>query len=121
MPLYMNYSDQLRDSRWRTKRLEILERDDYTCRGCQTTKNLQVHHTIYFKGKMAWEYENHLLIALCDSCHQNIEEDITEIKHALAILQLQDPTGVDRVRVHIKRMLNSDNLKFYNELRYGGK
>jgi hypothetical protein len=66
-----SYSELLRDPRWQKKRLEILQRDKFTCRSCQdTTTTLHVHHSYYQKGNMPWEYPNSSLITLCAPCHE---------------------------------------------------
>lgn len=70
----MNYQDQLKDPRWQKKRLEILQRDNFTCRICNSDKKtLHIHHTIYFKDKKAWEYHNFQLLTLCEDCHEAID------------------------------------------------
>lgn len=66
----MTYAEQLKSPKWQKKRLEILERDKFTYLSCgDTEKQLHVHHGIYLKGKMAWEYENETLHTLCCDCH----------------------------------------------------
>lgn len=66
----MTYSEKLRDPRWQKKRLEILNRDDWTCCSClDASSPLAVHHLVYRAGKDPWEYENDELITLCESCH----------------------------------------------------
>jgi hypothetical protein len=66
-----SYLDKLKDPRWQRKRLEIFERDNFTCRLCNDNlSQLQLHHLIYFKKEIPiWDYNNNLLITLCDSCH----------------------------------------------------
>lgn len=67
------YSERLRDPRWQRKRFEILTRDKWTCRGCRDKDhNLQVHHKRYERGKMPWEYDNSLLLTLCETCHTRV-------------------------------------------------
>ena len=69
-----NYSELLRDPRWQKKRLQILERDNFTCQGCGDTHNtLHVHHKEYVYGRDPWEYENEELITYCKDCHTIIE------------------------------------------------
>lgn len=64
------YSQKLRDPRWQKKRLEIMQRDNFTCQVCNDSKStLNVHHCYYEKGADPWEYENGSLITLCESCH----------------------------------------------------
>ncbi len=65
------YAQLLRDPRWQRKRLEIMERDNYTCRRCEATdKTLNVHHTYYEKGLMPWQYPNGSLYTFCEDCHK---------------------------------------------------
>jgi 5-methylcytosine-specific restriction endonuclease McrA len=50
----MNYKEQLLDPRWQRRRLEILQRDEFTCQKCLSKdKTLHVHHIDYIKGRMA--------------------------------------------------------------------
>jgi len=72
----MNYSEKLKDPRWQKKRLEIFERDGWTCQECKNTKiTLHVHHLIYKSGCDPWEYESSELITLCEDCHQEEREE----------------------------------------------
>lgn len=67
----MTYSEKLKDPRWQKKRLEILNRDNFTCQSCgDTTKTLHVHHIHYYAGMLPWEYAPEILITLCEDCHQ---------------------------------------------------
>jgi hypothetical protein len=65
----MTYKEQLKTPEWEAKRKKILKRDNYTCQGCCSKNNLQVHHKIYFPNLMAWQYENNYLITYCEQCH----------------------------------------------------
>jgi hypothetical protein len=70
-----SYSEKLRDPRWQKKRLEILERDGWTCRECfDTESTLVVHHRKYLPGKDPWDYPEKLLITLCEGCHEQERE-----------------------------------------------
>ncbi|HYC01636.1 MAG TPA: hypothetical protein VEC57_21070 [Candidatus Limnocylindrales bacterium] len=65
------YSEKLLDPRWQRKRLEILDRSGFSCESCEATdKTLHVHHKLYRKGAMPWEYSDHELEALCHECHE---------------------------------------------------
>ena len=67
----MQYSDKLKDPRWQKKRLEILNRDDFTCQCCSNTKReLHVHHRKYKKNTNPWGYNNFDLTTLCTDCHE---------------------------------------------------
>ena len=66
------YSEHLERSEWKLKRLEILERDCFTCLRCKRSGvKLNVHHTEYLSGKKPWEYPDSMLVTLCYSCHSD--------------------------------------------------
>lgn len=67
----VTYAEQLKHPKWQRRRLEILQRADFKCEDCldgETT--LHVHHKIYRKGAMAWDYADHELVTLCETCHE---------------------------------------------------
>jgi hypothetical protein len=69
-PPKSEYSKLLLDPRWQKKRLEILNRDEWICQYCfADERTLHVHHKYYIYNKKPWEYDNNVLITLCDSCH----------------------------------------------------
>lgn len=71
-----SYGGLLFDPRWKSKRTTILERDNFQCVICGNTVGLQIHHRQYHfinelqQFKPPWDYENRLLISLCESCHK---------------------------------------------------
>lgn len=66
----MDYQEKLKDPRWQKKRLEILNRDSFTCKRCDNKeKPLHVHHIFYSKKTDPWEIDNGFLITLCEDCH----------------------------------------------------
>lgn len=71
------YSDKFKDPRWQKKRLDILNRDEWTCQICFDTENtLHVHHRYYLKGKDPWDYDNNVLVTLCEDCHNTEHQDM---------------------------------------------
>lgn len=69
----MTYQEKLKDPRWREKRLEILTRDNYICQECDRTwRELHVHHKYYKRNTEPWDYDNGVLVTLCDNCHRQI-------------------------------------------------
>lgn len=65
-----NYSDLLKSPKWQKKRLEIMNRDKFTCKLCGDTETqLHVHHKEYINGNDPWDYDNKLLITICEDCH----------------------------------------------------
>lgn len=82
---------QYKHPNWQKKRLEILERDDYTCVQCQETeKELQVHHGYYGRNMKPWDYPEETLWSLCDDCHKRNQHFLDEIKRLLGEANLDD-------------------------------
>jgi hypothetical protein len=66
-----NYIQQLKDPRWQRRRLEIFERDGFTCKMCgDKTSTLHVHHKYYLPNVLPWEYDGKCLVTLCENCHE---------------------------------------------------
>lgn len=73
------YSQKLLDPRWQKKRLEVLQRDNWTCQLCLDTENtLHVHHRCYEKGRDPWDIDSKHLVTLCAACHEIEEVDMRE-------------------------------------------
>ena len=72
-----SYGALLFHPRWKSKRKEILARDMNRCVHCKSDKELQVHHRQYHfivqqqQFRLPWDYPDHLLITLCESCHSH--------------------------------------------------
>lgn len=82
----MKYSDKLKHPKWQKKRLEILQRDNFTCQNCfDKESELHVHHIKYTYGSEIWDYENKLLMTLCISCHEDITSLKKDIKHRIDV------------------------------------
>lgn len=92
----MNYSELLSTTKWRTKRVEILFRDNFQCKKCDRRENvlklykeakfaayffkkveveervhLEVHHKLYRENYAPWAQPNSDLVTLCRECHIN--------------------------------------------------
>lgn len=80
----MNYSDKLKDPRWQRKRLEILQRDNFTCWYCGDNKStLHIHHETYFKNMEPWEIYDECLTTVCEDCHKFWHEEFTPLEKFL--------------------------------------
>jgi len=119
----MTYFEQIKSPLWQKKRLEILQRDNFTCRSCDVgDSQLHVHHLRYIKNKMIWEYEDCFLITVCEDCHKQItltnesiknifQSSITTTDHAMEYLELVklidqlDPPEINNIRKLIEAML----------------
>lgn len=70
------YGALLFHPKWRLRRKEILDRDNHACVICASQSNLEVHHRQYHfiintkEFKPPWDYDDHLMITLCNRCHQ---------------------------------------------------
>jgi len=68
------YQQLLNTPEWDDKRKIILKRDNYTCQECGAKDCiLQVHHHYYNMGWNPWEYDDEVLITLCEACHEREE------------------------------------------------
>lgn len=73
-------AEKLKDPRWQRRRLEILNRDNFTCQKCGDIEtSLHVHHRLYSKEfKEPWNYPDNLLVTLCEKCHQQETDQIND-------------------------------------------
>lgn len=66
----MTYAEKLKNPKWQKKRLEVLQRDNFTCCLCSDAETtLHVHHKTYKKGVDVWDYPNDNFQTLCEDCH----------------------------------------------------
>ena len=71
-----SYAEKLKDPRWQKKRLEILERDKWTCKFCgDAEETLHVHHLFYMPKIEPWDIPDGFLLTLCESCHLNTNKE----------------------------------------------
>lgn len=64
----------LKDPIWQRRRLEILNRDKFSCQKCGNDKDtLHIHHRHYINGRKPWDYPDTLLVTLCHKCHKEEE------------------------------------------------
>ena len=113
----MTYKDQLQRPEWQRKRLEIMERDEWTCCLCNSkTNQLNVHHLYYDNELRLWEYDDEVMVTVCASCHKNIHKDLNKIfglvafeviKNGMDINYISDVLNID-VRIKDKGKLVDD-------------
>lgn len=71
-----DYFEKLKDPRWQKKRLEIFQRDEFTCRKCGADdKTLQVHHRYYVSKRDPWDYPDICFETVCEDCHKKATEE----------------------------------------------
>lgn len=82
-----SYVELLRDPRWQRRRLEVLNRAEFACESCgDATQTLHVHHKIYRKGALPWDYADQDLVALCETCHEGVSLTRRALDEAIAAL-----------------------------------
>lgn len=82
----MTFKEQIKHPKWQKKRLEILQRDEFMCVNCGCDyEMLHIHHFLYKKDKMLWEYEDGYLATLCDDCHSDWHTINNQIKEFLCV------------------------------------
>ena len=112
----MTYSDLLKDPRWQKKRLEVLNRDNFTCLLCKdSTSTLHVHHKFYQYGKNPWEYDEKYLMTLCYSCHEIEEVSIKEYSKLLIDTLKKSQFSSDDWR-EIAYAIEYANLKYKSDV-----
>jgi hypothetical protein len=96
-----SYYELLKDPRWQRRRLEIMQRDGFSCLCCGSeSKTLSVHHRRYRKGAAPWEYDGGDLVTLCEECHagyEAVKKDITE-----TLAQITDQLTMRRIAAYAK-------------------
>ena len=69
------YRNLLKSEKWRSRKKEILNRDNHKCCWCGSSKYLQVHHRYYDlypddSFVEPWDYPDGALMTLCKNCHE---------------------------------------------------
>lgn len=103
----MSYSDLLKDPGWQKKRLEILQRDNFACRICDSKdRTLHVHHWYYAKDRLPWDYDDSCFVTVCDECHEHSPEI-----HGYKLPDTEQRTPVEEL-ITFFNPLNSNILVF---------
>ena len=92
----MDYKEQIKSPQWQKRRLEIFQKDDFTCQLCgNKDAPLNVHHLAYHKGRKIWEYEDWELITLCEKCHMSEHSYIDLIMEAIEAIKSRGATMME--------------------------
>ena len=99
----MKYSEKLKDPRWQKKRLEIFNRDNFSCQICGDTESTLVVHHYKYSGE-PWESDEKYLMTLCENCHESEHKNLKENKELLN----NSIAGLDSIRYkQISNIINS--------------
>ena len=66
------YKKQLKSKEWKNFRKKVFKIKGKKCEICGSTKQLNIHHPFYTKGKLAWQYNPSDMMVLCRYCHKEI-------------------------------------------------
>jgi hypothetical protein len=97
------YSEKIKNPKWQKKRLEVLNKANFTCELCHDTEEtLQVHHLQYLNGKEPWEYPLDNFKCLCATCHEAISIiNWIDYKDIIKVLKVKS-LGCNHNNVYIK-------------------
>ena len=105
----MDYKEQIKSPKWQKRRLEIMQKDNFTCQLCGDTESmLNVHHLTYHKDKKIWEYEDWELITLCENCHKEEHSSIDDVINEIESIKSRGVTMQE-----IKAALNSIDISLF--------
>lgn len=110
------YAEKLKHPKWQRRRLEILQRDKFTCKLCGDTEStLHIHHKKYRKCEI-WEYEDDELITYCEICHLVVEylKDMEEPREVIFISKEDSQSELGQVNLFV--LFKSGNEYFVSIL-----
>jgi hypothetical protein len=95
----MTYAEKLQSPKWQKKRLEVFQRDNFTCQHCGDTEStLHVHHLSYQPKTQPWDYPMENFQTLCRWCHE--------------IAGIVSDSGMEIFSVS-KRIIHNETLTFF--------
>lgn len=110
----ISYSEKLKHPLWQKKRLEIMQRDEFSCIGCNDDKSkLNVHHKHYKSNTEIWDYDNGNFITLCDKCHLLIHELHDRMNIMLNKFRIEDYEDL----IEILYYLSSLGMENFNSMK----
>lgn len=104
------YQEKLLDPRWQRKRLELFDRDNWTCLACGATKRtLHIHHISYFLQLEPWEYPGEYYKTVCYKCHKKVHFPEPELprNYEHLIITKEEPVEIKSIDKQIGELMNS--------------
>jgi hypothetical protein len=111
---YITYKEKLLDPRWQKRRLQLMEKDNFTCQWCgEKEKTLHIHHYCYRQSRNPWESEDHEMTTLCCDCHsfEHLEGVPKVIQDLHCILIINPDKNGDAIRMLVQLCLKEYNHK----------
>lgn len=108
----VTYSEKLKSPKWQRKRLEIFNRDNFTCTKCgDTERQLQVHHLKY-TGE-PYDAPNENLITVCEYCHFVIEDLKTITSENYHSIYKTRHSRIAESELHLRLYCINDKIEYY--------
>ena len=87
-----SYQAKLKDPRWQRTCLHVFESVGWKCEDCGASDlPLHIHQCAYIKGFEPWQYDNDLLMVLCEK-HYKIRQRMDErIRYAIGRIMRRTP------------------------------
>lgn len=108
------YKEKLLDPRWQKLRLEVMQRENFTCEYCgDKTKTLNIHHLCYNVNGNPWDVDDCALECLCEDCHyvQHVIDRLDELTQSIINDILTIAVIYSEVEHPVKDMLKQINVK----------
>lgn len=84
-----DFFEKYKDPRWQKKRLEIMEKSDFSCDNCgEDSETLAVHHKYYIADNDPWDYKDEVFITYCENCHDEEHKSKKEFEVMLKTMKL---------------------------------
>lgn len=84
------YSELLKDPRWQKRRLEIFQKDRWTCTRCPNGlddgKEFHAHHLHYLPNCPPWLYPDDAIVTLCEDCHAKAHGKPVKLEHDIVVI-----------------------------------
>ena len=111
-----------RNENWFKFSEKVKNRDNYTCILCGRDSNeviLQIHHEIYIKGKLPWEYSLSDCRTLCKGCHAR-EHGLIEPDKGWSLLAIDDLGNLDGIceRLNCGKKIRYEHLTYHPKWGY---
>jgi len=107
-----DFWDLYKRPEWQRRRLEIMQKADFTCEDCRSSdKTLNVHHGYYERDRKPWEYPDEALHCLCEDCHEQRHGIGLMLKKAIAKLGRSSQELILGYAIR-RAYWNEDNFEF---------
>lgn len=111
------YAKYLESDLWKSIRKRVLDQYNSVCEGCKSTKNIQVHHTVYNEKILSGESLLGLRV-VCKTCHETIhkrqKQEVISLKKATNLVigrRWKNPTRKKKVVIKIDPSSELESLK----------